>query len=203
MARGLRREGSGSSRVVPALLGSWCCLWSTVLDLGAVVSLSSTMFGWQWIPVHASVYGAYVPLFQQSLVRCWVLLRSARKFGFFWETTMCAPYSPACWRQYAEAVWTTFPTFLREGGLRIPRLTLDLGIILHALCIRQSPVRFLVRLRSTCLVFLCMASGKFFVFRTLGSSLDKALASVTEDFPARAPFVVVRPEMLALWPVWP
>ena len=46
-----------------------------------------------------------------------------------------------------------FPHFLREGGLRIPRLTLDLGIILHALCIRQSPVRFLVRLRSTCLVF--------------------------------------------------
>ena len=67
------------------------------------------------------------------------------------------------------------------------------SVLLRAPCIRQSPVRF-----CTCLDFLGVASGKCFVFRTLGSTLDAALSSVTQDFPARAPLVVVRPMMLVI-----
>ena len=134
--------------------------------------------------------------------------------GGLWilRSFLCRPRSTGDWTQWemtSGAFRILFNCVVRQR-IRMLRQSRRFGrmshifslkvdyVILRAPCIRQSPVRFLVRLRSTCLDFLGVASEKCFVFHTLGSSLDTALASVTEDFSARAPFVVVRPMMLVI-----
>ena len=51
--------------MITALLGVLVLPEEYRIGFGGVVSISSIMLGWQWIPVHGSVYGA-------CAVRTWV-----------------------------------------------------------------------------------------------------------------------------------